>query len=274
MGYLIVPQQGVFRAHTECGIFDVKPREICVLPQGMKFRIVLPNGPSRGYICENYDQKLSLPERRPIGSDGFTNSRDFQTPVAAYGDRKGEFKLVTKFMGNLFDCDIGHSPLDVVAWIGTAVLYKYDLNCFNVINTVSYDHPDPSIFAVLSSYSDTSGVANLDFVIFPPRRMVAEHTFRPPWYHCNVMSEFMSLIYGKCDAKAKEFIPGGASLHNNFSAHEPDAEAHRNETKVELTPSRRKDTITFMRESRYVIQLTKFALETEQLQKDYLSCWQ
>ena len=272
--YLVVPQQGMFRAHTECGVLDVNPGEICVIPRGMKFRVVLPEGPSRGYICENYGQKLGLPERGPIGSDGLANNRDFQTPVAAYENREGEFKLVTKFMGNLFECDIGHSPLDVVAWIGTAAPYKYDLTSFNVMNSVSYDHPDPSIFTVLTSCTDTAGVANLDFVIFPPRWVVTEHTFRPPWYHRNIMSEFMGLIYGMYDAKSEGFTPGGASLHNSFSAHGPDADVHKNETNVELTPSRRKDTMAFMFESTYVIQPTKYALETEQLQKDYINCWQ
>ncbi len=271
---LIVPQQGAFRAHTECGVLDVKPGEICVIPRGIKFRVVLPDGPSRGYICENYGGQLQLPERGPVGSDGFANDRDFLTPVASYEDREGDYQLVNKFMGNLYNCDIGHSPLDVVAWIGTAVPYKYDLSRFNTMNTVTYDHPDPSIFTVLSSQSDTAGVANVDFVIFPPRWVVAENTFRPPWYHRNLMSEFMGLIYGMYDAKPEGFVPGGASLHNSMTSHGPDVGAFEGASNTNLQPTRYEDTMAFMFESRFIIQPTKFALEAVQRQKNYIDCWQ
>ena len=271
---LILPQLGGLLAHTECGVIDISPGEVCVIPRGMKFRIVLQDDHSRGYICENYGAKFRLPERGPVGSDGFANDRDFLSPVASYEDREGDFELVNKFMGNLFACDIHHSPLDVVAWIGTAFPYKYDLSRFNTMNTVSYDHPDPSIFTVLTSDSDTIGVANIDFVIFPPRWMVAENTFRPPWYHRNVMSEFMGLIYGKYDAKVEGFIPGGASLHNCMAAHGPDAEAFSNGSTSELHPVRYTDTMAFMFESRYVIQPTKFAMEISQRQGGYTQCWQ
>jgi homogentisate 1,2-dioxygenase len=271
---LIVPQQGAFRAHTECGVLEVRPGEICVIPRGMKFRVVLPDGPSRGYVCENYGGQLQLPERGPVGSDGYANDRDFLAPVAAYEDREGDFELVTKFMGNLHSCDIGHSPLDVVAWVGTAAPYKYDLARFNTMNTVTYDHPDPSIFTVLSSQLDTPGVANVDFVIFPSRWMVAENTFRPPWYHRNLMSEFMGLIYGMYDAKPEGFVPGGASLHNSMTSHGPDLGAFEGASNADLKPTRYEDTLAFMFESRYVIQPTKFALEAVQRQKDYINCWQ
>ena len=271
---LIVPQQGAFRAHTECGVLDVAPGEICVIPRGMKFRVVLPDGPSRGYVCENYGGQLQLPERGPVGSDGYANDRDFLAPVAEYEDREGDYQLVNKFMGKLFACDIGHSPLDVVAWIGTAAPYKYDLSRFNTMNTVSYDHPDPSIFTVLSSQTDTAGVANVDFVIFPPRWMVAENTFRPPWYHRNLMSEFMGLICGMYDAKPEGFVPGGASLHNCMSAHGPDIGAFEGASKADLKPHRYENTMAFMFESRFIIQPTKFALECAQRQRDYIECWQ
>jgi len=271
---LIVPQQGTFRAHTECGVLEVKPGEICVIPRGIKFRVVLPDGPSRGYVCENYGGQLQLPERGPVGSDGYANDRDFLAPVAAYEDKEGDYELVNKFMGNLYRCDIGHSPLDVVAWLGTAAPYKYDLARFNTMNSVTYDHPDPSIFTVLTSQSDTAGIANVDFVIFPPRWVVTENTFRPPWYHRNVMSEFMGLINGMYDAKAEGFVPGGASLHNCMSAHGPDAGVFDGASNAELAPKRYEDTMAFMFESRYIIQPTKFALESEHLQKDYIDCWQ
>ena len=271
---LIVPQQGRLKVHTECGILEVKAGEICLIPRGMKFRVVLPDGPSRGYIAENYGAAFVLPERGPVGSDGYSNQRDFMAPVAAYEEREGDFQLVCKFGGNLFATEIKHSPLDVVAWVGNSTPYKYDLHRFNTINTVSYDHPDPSIFTVLTSPSDTPGVANMDFVIFPERWMVAENTFRPPWYHRNIMSEFMGLIYGTYDAKLEGFLPGGASLHNCMSAHGPDADSFTGASAVELKPERYEATLAFMFESRYVIQPTKYALEGSQRQKDYIACWQ
>ncbi len=174
-------------------------------------------------MCENYGAPFELPERGPVGANGFANDRDFEYPRAAYEDRAGSFELVTKFCGEIFASRLEHSPLDVVAWIGNSAPYRYDLARFNVINSVSFDHPDPSIFTVLTSASATPGVANVDFVIFPPRWAVAEHTFRPPWYHRNMMSEFMGLVRGVYDAKPVGFVPGGASLHNSMSPHGPEA---------------------------------------------------
>ncbi len=271
---LIVPEQGELNIHTECGVLEVKPGDIAVIPRGIKFRVVLSDGPARGYVCENYGAKLALPERGPIGSDGLANSRDFLAPIAAFEDREGNFELVTKLAGNLFACAIGHSPLDVVAWHGNLTPYKYDLRLFNTIGSISYDHPDPSIFTVLTSASDTPGTANVDFAIFPPRWLVMEDTFRPPWYHRNVMSEYMGLIYGDYDAKTGGgFVPGGASLHSCMSAHGPDADAFENASKADLAPQKLDDTMAFMFESRYLIQPTRFAMETDALQKDYRDCW-
>ena len=271
---LLVPQQGRLDVFTECGALEAAPGEILIIPRGMKFRVDLPDGPSRGYVCENYGAAFMLPERGPVGSDGYANNRDFLAPCARYEELSGKFELVCKFGGRLYACGIGHSPLDVVAWVGTSVPYKYELARFNVMNTVSYDHPDPSIFTVLTSPSDSAGVANCDFVIFPPRWMVAEHTFRPPWYHRNIMSEFMGLIYGLYDAKEAGFVPGGASLHNCMSAHGPDRDAFDKASNAALKPARYEDTMAFMFESRYVIQPTRFALECPQRQKDYMLCWQ
>ena len=271
---LIVPQQGRLIAHTEFGILEMTPGEICLIPRGVKFRIVLPDGVSRGYIAENYGAPFTLPERGPVGSDGFSNQRDFMAPIAAYEDRAGDFQLVCKFRGNLFACDMGHSPLDVIAWVGNSTPYKYDLHRFNAMGTVSYDHPDPSIYTVLTSPSDTPGVANMDFVIFPERWMIAEDTFRPPWYHRNVMSEFMGLIYGSYDAKPEGFAPGGASLHNCMTPHGPDAQSFEIASNADLKPQRYESTLAFMFESRYVIQPSKYALEAAQRQKDYLKHWQ
>ncbi|HEX9278032.1 MAG TPA: homogentisate 1,2-dioxygenase [Casimicrobiaceae bacterium] len=271
---LLVPQQGALRLATELGRLDVKPGEIALIPRGLRFQVALQEAAARGYVCENYGAHLRLPELGPIGANGLANARDFLAPVAAFEDREGDFELVAKFAGNLWSAPIDHSPLDVVAWHGNHAPYKYDLARFNTVNTVSFDHPDPSIFTVLTSPSDTPGTANVDFVIFPPRWMVAEHTFRPPWFHRNVMSEFMGLIQGVYDAKAEGFAPGGASLHNCMSGHGPDAATFDKASKVALAPHKIEDTLAFMFESRYVIRPTRFALETPQLQKDYLDCWQ
>lgn len=270
---LILPQQGRLALFTECGRLEVAPGEMALIPRGMKFRVELPDGPSRGYVCENYGALMRLPERGPVGSDGFANDRDFQAPVAWFEDREGEYELITKFGGECYRATLDHSPLDVVGWVGTAYPVKYALESFNAMNTVSYDHPDPSIFTVLTAPSDTPGVANLDFVIFPPRWLVAEHTFRPPWFHRNVMSEFMGLLYGQYDAKEKGFEPGGVSLHNCMSAHGPEQAVYAKATEGVLVPSRMAASLAFMFESRYIIVPTVHAMGLPQLQNDYLACW-
>ncbi len=272
---LLVPQQGALEVHTECGTLDATAGEIIVIPRGIKFRVMLPDGPSRGYVMENYGQIMRLPERGPIGTDGLANRRDFLYPTAAFENRQGDFKLYTKLAGNLFCAKIAHSPLDVVGWHGNLAPYKYDLRKFNTIGSISFDHPDPSIFTVLTSQSADAGVANVDFVVFPPRWLVAENTFRPPWYHRNVMSEYMGLIYGDYDAKTGGgFVPGGASLHNCMSAHGPDAETFSKASNATLEPQKLDDTMAFMFESRYLIEPSAFAMSCPQLQSDYLNCWQ
>ena len=218
---VFVPQLGTLTLETELGKFDVPPLHVGVVPRGVRFRVVV-GGDARGYVAENYGALLRLPELGPIGSNGLANPRDFETPKAWFEDSDEPTEIIQKFQGKLWTTTIDHSPLDVVAWHGNLAPYRYDLTRFNTINTVSYDHPDPSIFTVLTSPSDHAGTANVDFVIFPPRWMVAEHSFRPPWFHRNVMSEFMGLIEGAYDAKAGGFVPGGASLHNCMSGHGPD----------------------------------------------------
>lgn len=271
---LIVPQQGSLVAHTECGVLAVVPGEIVVIPRGMKFRIVL-QGASRGYVLENYGEIMRLPERGPIGSDGLANRRDFLYPVAAFEDNDRDCQLVAKLAGELFAAPMAHSPLDVVAWHGNLAPYKYDLQRFNTIGSISFDHPDPSIFTVLTSQSADEGVANVDFVVFPPRWLVMEQTFRPPWYHRNYMSEYMGLIYGEYDAKTGGgFEPGGASLHNCMSAHGPDADAFAAASTGALEPHKLDDTMAFMFESRYLIEPTGFAMDSAALQPDYAEAWQ
>ncbi|GAB3452398.1 homogentisate 1,2-dioxygenase [Massilia terrae] len=271
---LVVPQLGRLAIATELGLLEVQPHEIAVLPRGMRFSVALPDGEARGYICENFGALLRLPDLGPIGSNGLANPRDFLTPVARYEDRDGDFELVAKFCGNLWRAPIGHSPLDVVAWHGNYVPYKYDLRHFNTIGSISYDHPDPSIFLVLQAPSDTPGVDTLDFVIFPPRWLVGEDTFRPPWFHRNIASEFMGLIHGAYDAKAEGFVPGGASLHNCMSGHGPDAATFDKASNADTSqPSKVADTMAFMFETRHVIQPTEYALNSPQLQRNYADCW-
>lgn len=272
---LIVPQQGRLHIATELGVLEVEPQEIAIIPRGVRFTVSLPDGAARGYVCENFGALLKLPDLGPIGSNGLANPRDFQTPHAAFEDREGAFTLIAKFQGALWQADIGHSPLDVVAWHGNYAPCKYDLRRFNTIGSISYDHPDPSIFLVLHSPSDTPGTSNMDFVIFPPRWLVAQHTFRPPWFHRNVASEFMGLVHGVYDAKAEGFVPGGCSLHNCMTGHGPDAATFEKASNADLAkPDVITDTMAFMFESRHVIRPTAQALAAPQRQHDYVRCWQ
>ena len=279
---LIVPQQGELRITTELGIMDVGPCEIAVIPRGMAFKVdgansdlvqATPDKGCRGYICENYGAHFRLPELGPIGSNGLANARDFLSPVASLDEFSGEFEIIKKFAGHVWQGTAVRSPFNVAAWHGNLVPYKYDTAHFMAIGSISFDHPDPSIFTVLTSPSGTGGVANCDFVIFPPRWMVAEDTFRPPWYHRNVMSEFMGLVHGQYDAKPDGFKPGGASLHNSFVPHGPDKEAFDKATQATLAPHKLDNTLAFMLESRYVLQPTPYAMTHAGLDKNYFNCW-
>jgi len=272
---LIVPQAGRLRLATEMGLLDIEPLQIAVIPRGVRFRVELPDGEARGYLLENFGAPLRLPELGPIGSNGLANARDFQAPVAWYEDVDGDFELLAKFTGGFWRAAIGHSPLDVVAWHGTHAPYRYDLRHFNTIGSISFDHPDPSIFTVLTSPSATPGTGNVDFAIFPPRVLVMQDTFRPPWFHRNIASEFMGLIQGVYDAKAEGFVPGGASLHNCMSGHGPDAETFEKASQADThAPHYIRDTMAFMFETRQVIRPTAAALSSPQRQTDYHACWQ
>ena len=270
---LIVPQDGGLRMVTELGVLDVDPGEIVVVPRGIRFQVKLTQGSSRGYLLENYGRMLTLPERGPIGANSLANTRDFLYPVAAYQDREEDLVLLQKYLGNLWATDYDHSPLDVVAWFGNYGPYKYDLSQFNTLGTISFDHPDPSIYTVLTSPSGVPGTANADFVIFPPRWLVAEDTFRPPWYHRNVMSEFMGLVHGAYDAKAEGFVPGGASLHNCFTSHGPDKATYEQASSIALTPRKVDNTLAFMFETRLPIVVTAQASNWATLQPDYDGVW-
>lgn len=270
---LIVPQEGTLQFHTEMGLLELKPGEIGVIPRGIKFKAILTSTKARGYICENFGLPFRLPELGVIGANGLANPRDFEVPHAHFENLTGDFRLIAKFQGHLWEAPINHSPLNVVAWHGNYVPYKYDLTKFNTMNTVSFDHPDPSIFTVLTAPSAIPGVANVDFVIFPPRWMVAENTFRPPYYHRNIMNEYMGLIYGVYDAKETGFSPGGGSLHNCMSAHGPDFEAFEKGVNASLQPEYYENTLAFMFESQQVWQLSPQALNASFRQTNYLACW-
>ncbi|WP_181806199.1 homogentisate 1,2-dioxygenase [Streptomyces shenzhenensis] len=274
---LVVPEHGGLLLHTEFGLLHVEPGQVALIPRGVRFRVELLEDTARGYVCENYGSPFRLPELGPIGANGLANARDFLAPVAAYEDVTGPVEVVNKFCGNLWTATYDHSPLDVVAWHGTHVPYLYDLRRFNVIGTISYDHPDPSIFTVLTSPSDTPGLAGVDFVVFAPRWLVGENTFRPPYFHRNVMSEYMGLIEGAYDAKTAGeggFVPGGGSLHNMMSAHGPDRETFDRASAAELGPQKVDDGLAFMFETRWPVTLTPQAAAAEHLQPRYDDVWQ
>ena len=268
---LLIPETGTLRLATEFGCLDVPPGSIAVVPRGVKFRVEV-DGESRGYVAENHGLPMRLPELGPIGSNGLANARDFETPVAWFEDRDETTQVIQKSLGSLWTTTLDHSPLDVVAWHGNLAPYRYDLSRFNAIGTISFDHPDPSIFTVLTSPSNVPGRANADFVIFPPRWMVGEDTFRPPWFHRNIMSEAMGLIHGTYDAKAEGFQPGGLSLHNLMSGHGPDVESWRKASEADLKPVKIEGTLAFMIETCWPYRPTRFALD--RAQPDYDLAWQ
>ncbi|MEM8869913.1 MAG: homogentisate 1,2-dioxygenase [Pseudomonadota bacterium] len=270
---LVVPQQGRLRFATELGVIELEPQEIAILPRGLVYRVEVLEGPCRGFVCENYGQKFDLPGRGPIGANCLANPRDFKTPVAAFEDREVPSTVTIKWCGGFHRTQIGHSPLDVVAWHGNYAPCKYDLKTFCPVGAILFDHPDPSIFTVLTAPSGVEGTANIDFVLFRERWMVAEDTFRPPWYHKNVMSELMGNIYGQYDAKEEGFVPGGMSLHNMMLPHGPDRDAFEKASKSNLGPNKLENTMSFMFETRFPQHLTAFAAKEAPLQDDYIDCW-
>ncbi|TAN28051.1 MAG: homogentisate 1,2-dioxygenase [Castellaniella sp.] len=272
---LIVPQQGRLVLATELGTLEVEPQEIAVIPRGVRFQVHLPDGEARGYVCENYGEYFKLPDLGVIGSNGLANPRDFLTPVAAYEDKEGDFELIAKFQGHFWRARIDHSPLDVVAWHGTHAPYKYDLRRFCAVGSITRDHPDPSIFLVLHAPSAVPGLDTIDFAIFAPRVLAMQDTFRPPWFHRNIASEFMGLVHGAYDAKAEGFLPGGASLHNCMTGHGPDADTFEKASRADTTKADYvTDTMAIMFETPSVIHPTPFALDAKQRQHEYYRCWQ
>lgn len=270
---LVVPQEGRLRFYTELGIIDLEPKEIGIIPRGLVYRVELVDGPARGFVCENYGKKFELPGRGPIGANCMANPRDFKAPVAAFEDREVPSTITIKWCGQFHKTEIGQSPLDVVAWHGNYAPYKYDLRNYCPVGAILFDHPDPSIFTVLTAPSGDPGTANIDFVLFRERWMVAEDTFRPPWYHKNIMSELMGNIYGEYDAKPDGFVPGGVSLHNMMLPHGPDKNAFEKASNANLGPDKLDNTMSFMFETRFPQHLTAFAANEAPLQDDYIDCW-
>ena len=269
---LFVPESDSILLFTEMGKMHVKPGEIAIVPRGMMVKVSCER-PSRGYLCENYGAKFTLPDRGPIGANCLANPRDFKTPVACFENTDENHTSVIKWCGSFYKTEISHSPLDVVAWHGNYIPYCYNLRHFSPVGAISFDHPDPSIYTVLTAPTETAGTANVDLVIFPERWAVTENTFRPPWYHRNIMSEFMGLIYGQYDAKPEGFVPGGISLHNMMLPHGPDAEAFEKASNAKLDPVKITNTLAFMFETKYPQHLTEFASQASQLQDDYIDCW-
>lgn len=270
---LVVPQEGKLRFATELGIIDVEPKEIAIIPRGLLYRVEVLEGPARGFVCENYGQKFELPGRGPIGANCMANSRDFKSPVAAFEDRDAASTVTIKWCGQFHRCEIDHSPLDVVAWHGNYAPVKYDLRTYCPVGSILFDHPDPSIFTVLTAPSGVPGTANIDFVLFRERWMVMEDTFRPPWYHKNIMSEMMGNIYGEYDAKPQGFVPGGMSLHNMMLPHGPDRDAFEGASNADLKPQKLDNTMSFMFETRFPQHLTEYAGKEAPLQDNYIDCW-
>ncbi|KXF78010.1 homogentisate 1,2-dioxygenase [Paramesorhizobium deserti] len=270
---LVVPQEGRLRFCTELGIIDLEPKEIAIIPRGLVYRVEVLEGPCRGFVCENYGQKFDLPNRGPIGANCLANPRDFKYPVAAFEDRDVRSRVVIKWCGQFHETWIDHSPLDVVAWHGNYCPYKYDLRTYAPVGAILFDHPDPSIFTVLTAPSGQEGTANIDFVLFRERWLVAEHSFRPPWYHKNIMSELMGNIYGIYDAKPQGFAPGGMSLHNCMLPHGPDRDAFEGASNADLKPEKLEETMSFMFETRFPQHLTDFAAKEAPMQKEYIEVW-
>jgi homogentisate 1,2-dioxygenase len=254
-------------------VIDLEPQEIAIIPRGLVYRVELLEGPARGFVCENYGQKFEMPARGPIGANALANPRDFKAPVAAFEDREVASSVTIKWCGQFHRTEIAQSPLDVVAWHGNYAPLKYDLRSYCPVGAILFDHPDPSIFTVLTAPSGVPGTANIDFVLFRDRWMVAEDTFRPPWYHKNIMSELMGNIFGQYDAKPQGFVPGGMSLHNMMLPHGPDKSAFEGASNSNLGPEKLEDTMSFMFETRFPQHLTAFAGREAPLQDDYIDCW-
>jgi len=268
---LFVPQLGRVELQTELGPLAVEPGHIGVVPRGIKVRVSTAAKLASGWLHENYGQAFTLPDPGITGPNTSALARDFVYPSAQPED-DAPTAIIVKTGGRFLATSIDRTPLDVVAWRGNYAPYRYDLRQFSPLGAVLFDHPDPSLGTVLTSPSDLVGTANVDLVVFRERWVVAEDTFRPPWFHSNTMSEFMGLIDGSYDAKPGQ-APGSMTLHNQHLPHGPATTAFEAASAAELMPQRLEPTLAFMLESRYVWQPTQWAATTDRLDVDYDACW-
>jgi len=271
---LILPQHGGIRVTTEVGLLEAAPGELVLIPKGMKFRVDLLSDVARGFVCENFGHPFVLPELGLIGSNGLANACDFLTPVAHFEDSDEPVELVHKYAGAFWSATMGHSPFNVVAWRGNWAACKFDMHRFVVLGAQMVDHPDPSIFCALTSPSHPVAGGNVDFMILPPRWLVAEHTFRPPGFHRSAVAEFLALIQGAHDTRASRFAPGASSLHNNWTAHGPDVATHDKGRVAELVPTKFEETLVIMLDSRFPYEIAPGGMDGPHRQLDCTSSWQ
>lgn len=276
---LILPEKGELDVVTEMGRMQVRPGEVCCIQRGIKYKVDIVDGKAvRGYACETFEGAFHPPDLGPMGTNGLANPRDFMRPSAWYEDKQCDWMHYQKFLGEMFELPQSRSPFDTVGWHGNYIPWKYDLARFCAINSVTYDHVDPSSFTVVTSQTGgrEPGTASCDFVIFPPRWMVQEGTFRPPYYHRNCMSEYMGNISGQYEAKAQGFVPGAATLHSCMAGHGPDVQGFEGAIKIDTTKPMHLgfDNLAFMFESAYILRLTDYAVTTNPAEADYWKVWQ
>ncbi|EOO02373.1 putative homogentisate -dioxygenase protein [Phaeoacremonium minimum UCRPA7] len=259
---LILPQEGRLDIQTEFGHLMVRPGELAVIQAGMRFTVRLPDGVGRGYIQEVFGSHYELPELGPVGSNGMALARDFEIPVASFDVDQSKWTIVVKLVGQLFAYEQNHTPFDVVAWHGTYAPYKYAMEKFINSATVDRDQSDPSIYCVLTAKSKIPGVSLSDFLIFTPKWSVTRNTFRPPYYHRNVATELMGMIYGTWAGSATLLEPGGLTYEPSYMPHGESYERWKEATSVDLQPQRMgEQSMAFMMHISGHVSLTKYALE-------------
>jgi homogentisate 1,2-dioxygenase len=270
---LLVPELGALRIRTELGWLRVRPGELAIMPRGIKFSVELPDGASRGVVLELYGNGFRLPERGPIGANGLADERHFLAPVAAYEDRACPgYEVLVKHGGQLFRATIDHVPYDVVAWHGNHVPCKYDLAHFNAMGSVSFDHPDPSILTVLTCPLDDHGNNMADVLVFSGRWEVAEHTFRPPYYHRNVATEFSYIV--ALPEPYSGFEKGAYFLSPSMTPHGISGRAHRQALEADDAPRRLPDgSIWVMFETALGLRLTPWAMASGNRDDAYHELW-
>ncbi|KAK0434287.1 homogentisate 1,2-dioxygenase [Armillaria borealis] len=253
---LVVPQQGRLDVQTEFGRMMVRPGELMVIQKGMKFKVSLPDGPSRGYVQEIFGSHFELPDLGPIGGHGMANPRDFEVPLASF--EIDETSWEGKIGGQLFSAAQDHIPFDVVAWQGNYVPYKYAMEKFIFVGSVSKDHLDPSVFTVLTAKSKATGIPLVEILTVSERWNVASDTFRPPYYHRNNATEILCFISGE---RGGRYVPGGIVLQTVFCPHGPPPEVHKAAIVAELKPERiSKGSMAIAIETPMILSMTDYAM--------------